>query len=447
MNPRIVVFGFSFLVSSGLITGAALAQAPNGYIVTAETWSQLTGGDGLVFVDPKTRIADRVTWSNPSQWNGTHPMVALDDANPHIYSNAGFGIGGSPIVQYVMQGNRIQSLGPVSGTKPFGAVQRMHVFPAGKKVLFTINTVSPGLWSRNLSGTPVVNKQEAKITDAWDVTVLGNMVYVSTYKSGTPSSIFAVDILNNRAPVQLKLNLGSLTIAPFQAMDADPVLRLLVVGDDNGDLFRINPSNGNVSKMNTAKGRGKVVALAAADIAAAAYVSDGKAVYDARGWSSTTTNTPVYSVSGETIRDLAFSRWGKGGVIHFGKACAGTSGPSQMVFGGYPTRGSSLQIKMAGGPAKARALLFLGLSRQKWGNQALPLSLAFMGAGGCNLYVSADVVLGLSTDGGGAVSFSGSVPNAAALVGVHVMAQFGLEDKGANAANTIATDALELVIR
>jgi len=429
-----------------LLSSAALAQAPNGYIVTAETWSKLTGGDGLVFVNPKTGIADRVSWSNPSQWNGSHPMVALDDANPHIYSNAGAGIGGAPIVQYPMQGNRIQGFGPVSGSKPFGAVQRMHVFAAGKKVLFTINTVSAGLWSRNLSGTPVVNKQEAKITDAWDVTVLGSMVYVSTYKSGTPSNIFAVDVLNGRPPVQLKLNLGSLKIAPFQAMDADPFLKMLMVGDDNGDLFRIHPTSGVVTKVNTGTGRGKVVGLATADIATVAYVTDGKFVYDARGWASTTAK-PVYSAVGETIRDVAFSRWGQGGVIHFGTACKGSNTSPQMVFGGYPTRGKTIQIKMSGGPANAKALLFLGLSRQLWGTRTLPLSLGFMGASGCNLYVSADVVLGLGTDANGAISFSGSVPNSAGLVGLHVMAQFGLDDKGANAANLSATDAIELVIQ
>ncbi len=433
------------VLTLALLVGSTLAQAPNGYLVTAETWSQLTGGDGLVFVDPKTGIADRVSWANPSQWNGTHPMVALDDANPHIYSNAGVGLSGSPIVQYVMQGNRIQGLGAMSGAKPFGLVQRMHVFPAGKRLLFTINTVSAGLYSRNLTGTPA-NKQEASITDAWDVTVLGNMVYVSTYKAATPSNIFAVDILNGRMPVQLKLSLGNLKIAPFQAMDADPLLKVLVVGDDNGDLFRINPANGAVTKVNTGQGRGAVVALAAADIATVAYVTDGKAVYDARGWASTTAS-PIYSPSGETVRDVAFSRWAQGGVVHFGTACNGTNTSPHMVFGGYPTRGNALQIKMAGGPTNAKALLFLGLSRQQWGSNALPLSLAFLGASGCNLHVSADAVLGLGTDGSGTISFSGSVPNDAGLVGVHVMTQFGLDDKGANAANISATDAIELVIQ
>ncbi|MHC4899583.1 MAG: hypothetical protein ACYTGW_21030 [Planctomycetota bacterium] len=431
-----------------LATTAAVAQAPNGYIVTAETWSQLVGGDGVVFVDPKTKIADRVSWANPSTWNGSHPMVALDDANPHIYTNAGAGIGGAPILQYVMQANRIQSMGPVSGAKPFGSVKRMHVFAAGKKVLFTINTVSPGLWSRNLTGSPVRNKQEANITDAFDVTVLGNMVYVSTYKSGNPSKIFAVDILNGRPPVELKLNLGSLTIAPFQAMDADPFLKMLIVGDDNGDLFRVNPSNGAVAKVNSTKGRGKVIALAAADIVAVAYVTDGKSVYDVRGWSSTTAQ-PVYSAGKETINDVAFSRWTRGGVIHYGKACPGTGGRTpQMLFGGYPTRGNkSLAVKMAGGPNNAKALLFLGLSRQKWGTRTLPLSLDFMGSVGCNLYVSADIVLGLTADGGGAISFQGAVPTSASLVGVHMMAQFGLADKGANPANTTASDAIEMVIQ
>ncbi|MHC4079455.1 MAG: hypothetical protein ACYST0_13555, partial [Planctomycetota bacterium] len=243
-------------------------------------------------------------------------------------------------------------------------------------------------------------------------------------------------------------NLGSLKIAPFQAMDADPVLKTLIVGDDNGDLFRVNTSTGAVTKMNTSKGRGKVVALATADIAAMVYVTDGKSVYDARGWASTTAQ-PVYSAGQETINDVAFSRWTRGGVIHYGKACRGTGGRTpQILFGGYPTRGNqSLAVKMSGGPNNAKALLFLGLSRQQWGTRTLPLSLDFMGSIGCNLYVSADIVFGLTTDAGGAINFQGAVPNSAALVGTHVMAQFGLADKGANPANTTASDAIEMVIQ
>ena len=59
----------------------------------------------------------------------------------------------------------------------------------------------------------------------------------------------------------------------------------------------------------------------------------------------------------------------------------------------------------------AQALLFLGLSRQLWGTTPLPLSLNFMGAGGCNLHVSADVVLGMKTGAGGAISFAAPVPS------------------------------------
>jgi hypothetical protein len=222
---------------------------------------------------------------------------------------------------------------------------------------------------------------------------------------------------------------------------------MLIVGDDNGDLFRVLPASGVVTKINSSKGRGPVVALATADVAKLAYVTDGKAVYDASGWASTTAK-PIYSAVNETILDLAYSRWTRGGVIHFGNGCSGPGGAPRMVFGDYPTQGNKAhQIKMTGGPANAAALLFLGLSRQLWGTKPLPLGLGFLGAGGCNLNVSPDVALGLKTDGNGAISFPALVPNNASLVGVHAMAQFALNDKGANVANITATDALELVIR
>ena len=70
------------------------------------------------------------------------------------------------------------------------------------------------------------------------------------------------------------------------------------------------------------------------------------------------------------------------------------------------------------------------------------MSLKFMGASDCNLYVSLDAVFPLITDGRGEIRFGGVVPNQTSFVGIHVMAQFALNDNGANAANLSVSDAI-----
>ena len=70
-----------------------------------------------------------------------------------------------------------------------------------------------------------------------------------------------------------------------------------------------------------------------------------------------------------------------------------------------------------------------------------------MGAPGCNLLISLDVGLPRQTDGSGTFTWYTSVPPNPALIGTSAMAQFGIHDKGANAANTTVTDAAEFLIR
>ena len=251
-----------------------------------------------------------------------------------------------------------------------------------------------------------------------------------------------MDILNGGKPTELKLNLGNLKIAPFRGMDADPVIKQLIVGDDNGDLFLINPTNGAVAKISTAKGKGAVVALAA-EIANIAYVATKNAVYDGRSWFSATGK--AFYTTTETINDIALSRWSKGGVIHFGKGCAGSKGTPTMVFGGYPTQGNkTFSVKMQGGPANAGALLILGFNRLTWG--ATPLPWQIPGAPGCNLQVSPDIILPAVLNGAGAFNLQTGVPVSNAVRGLHLMVQFGVTDN-TNAAKLTASDALEFVGR
>ncbi|MHC4922328.1 MAG: hypothetical protein ACYTKC_22430 [Planctomycetota bacterium] len=429
-----------------LVATTVAAQAPFGYIVTAETYAG--AGDGLVFVDPSTKIADRVTWLDGKSWNGGYGTVALDPTDPfHLYTIGGGSIAGPPIQQYVMEANRIVKFGAYGGPSTyFGMPGRMHVFPPGKVVLYTFRTNAPGLLSRTLTGT----KKDtilARITDAFDVTSIGNMVYVSTYDrlGKNPSKVFAVDILNGRPPVQI--NITGLPASPFfQAMEADPNKGTLLLGDDNGDVWTVDPKLAKATKMAVGKGKGPVVAIAYADPKTVAYVANKNAVYDLVTWPLAV--PPIYSTQ-ETIMDMTVSPHDRGALVFFGKGCRGSNGKTpRMVFGGYPNMGvRTIRIQMVDGPANAKVLLFFGVSRKQWGVRPLPLSLGFMGAPSCNVYVSLDVGLGFSLTSAGVFNYFTGIPPNPSLKGVHVMAQYGINDPGANAANTTTTDAVELVIR
>lgn len=429
-----------------LVAATAAAQAPFGYIVTAETYA--SAGDGLVFIDPSTKIADRVTWLDGKTWNGGYGTVALDPTDPlHLYTIGGGTIAGPPIVQYVMEANRIVKFGAYSGPSTFyGMPGRMHVFPPGKVVLYTFRTNAPGLYSRTLTGTPT-DTNRAKITDAFDVTSIGNMVYVSTYDllGRNASKVFAVDILNGRPPVEIKIT-GLPALPRFQAMEADPTQGTLLLGDDNGDVWTVDPKVAKAIKLAAGKGKGAVVAIAYAGPKTVAYVATKNAIYDLIGWQLPV--QPIYSTN-ETIMDMTVSPHDRGALVFFGKGCQGSNGKTpRMVFGGYPNLGvRTIGIKMVDGPASARALLFLGVSRKQWAIQMLPMSLAFMGAPNCSVYTSLDIGLGFSLDNAGAFSYLTGIPPNPSLKGAHVMAQYGIHDNGANAGNTTVTDALELVIR
>ncbi|MHC4512141.1 MAG: hypothetical protein ACYTGW_18060 [Planctomycetota bacterium] len=428
------------------------------YLVIAESRNAGPNsyGEGLAVVDPKSRQADRFAFeSYPYENYGDHLCVALDDANPKLYTSAGPSAFGPPILEYDLQGNRIakiaaRTLGPLGG-----GLVRMELFKPGGVLLYTMRHGNEGLWSRTLAPA-YTNRQLAKIPDAYDVTALGRVAYVSTYKSGTASKLLAVDYLNGRPPKEIKLKTGGLTVGACQALAADPTTSSLILGDDNGNVFRVNPTNGNTTRINALTGTAPVVALAVDG--AAVYVASATGVWVLGRWGLPV--PPLYAVPArQVIYDIAASASAGGGVLFFGDhrmparfpgpVCKGSNGKlPRMAFGGYPTQGNqSFRIAMADGPANGAFLLFVGLSRRSWAGKTLPLSLGLMGAPGCNLLVSPDVPLGGKLLADGSFRINVPVPTNAALVGAHVMAQFGIADQGANAAGLTATDAIELILR
>jgi hypothetical protein len=97
----------------------------------------------------------------------------------------------------------------------------------------------------------------------------------------------------------------------------------------------------------------------------------------------------------------------------FGSGCPGTGGAIPEIWWSYgpPSPGNAdFAVRIEGAVPAAPALLLLGSSATSWAGFALPLDLAALGAAGCTLYASPDVILGATTDGSGKASRALPVP-------------------------------------
>ncbi len=89
-------------------------------------------------------------------------------------------------------------------------------------------------------------------------------------------------------------------------------------------------------------------------------------------------------------------------------------------------------ITLSLAPQSSRALLLFGGSNTVWAGGVLPFDMGPMGALGCKLLVSPDVVLTRTTTTFGLASAIVQVPNQAGLLGVKFFNQWVVNDTGAN---------------
>lgn len=128
----------------------------------------------------------------------------------------------------------------------------------------------------------------------------------------------------------------------------------------------------------------------------------------------------------------------------FGRGCAGHYGvPRLSSASGPPIVGQALVLQLDDVPPDPRTpFLFLGLSRESWGNVILPFDLAWAGMPGCTLHVSWDDTLVMQRLGNIA-TWGLYLP---ALPGATVYLQAGLFDAHANAAQLVTSNAVRVVI-
>ena len=82
-----------------------------------------------------------------------------------------------------------------------------------------------------------------------------------------------------------------------------------------------------------------------------------------------------------------------------------------------------------------------GSSRNKWGPLPLPFDFKVLGAPGCLLYASADLMVGGRTHTSGVPTFSVPIPNSPRFVNVLFYNQIMVNDPGANPAGIALTRA------
>ena len=91
-------------------------------------------------------------------------------------------------------------------------------------------------------------------------------------------------------------------------------------------------------------------------------------------------------------------------------------------------------------------LLQIGLSDKQWGSFKLPFDMGYFGMTGCTQYIDAVIQAVLRSTSNGGLQLQGRLPKDKNLVGTSIFLQYISVDLGANAANLVNTNAVEISI-
>ncbi|MCC6669891.1 MAG: hypothetical protein IT458_02435 [Planctomycetes bacterium] len=125
-----------------------------------------------------------------------------------------------------------------------------------------------------------------------------------------------------------------------------------------------------------------------------------------------------------------------------GTGCAGGAGTPSLAGEGWPDLRLTIRLQAANVVANQAGVLLFGASATVWGSTPLPFPLAGIGAPLCSLRVSPDVIVPLGTGAAGTPSFTFTLPNSTALIGVRFHNQYVAGDPGANAAGITVSNGL-----
>ncbi len=96
--------------------------------------------------------------------------------------------------------------------------------------------------------------------------------------------------------------------------------------------------------------------------------------------------------------------------------------------------------------AGSLATLFVGVSNTKWLGLSLPWDVTSIGAAGCSLLSSGEIMLQSRVGSTGGVGYSIDLPDDTGLIGITVFHQFVVFDSGANALGVALSGAARVKI-
>ncbi|MFQ5506839.1 MAG: hypothetical protein ACE5F1_18870, partial [Planctomycetota bacterium] len=112
--------------------------------------------------------------------------------------------------------------------------------------------------------------------------------------------------------------------------------------------------------------------------------------------------------------------------------CVGGGAIPKLSNRGLPSMGKTFNIDLSGARATTGAVLNFGASKTQWGTFRLPLDLTPLGAPGCLLRASPDIMLGTGTDNAGQASVLVPVPSSAFFAGKQFHNQWMVIDPSVN---------------
>jgi hypothetical protein len=130
---------------------------------------------------------------------------------------------------------------------------------------------------------------------------------------------------------------------------------------------------------------------------------------------------------------LCFKTSGGGGAI------------PQLTANGVPKIGASYQLVVNQAKTNSIGLLFFGFSKTTWSGIPLPFSLAVVGAPGCNVLASGEIVVVVNTNAAGIGTYNANVPNDPNLCKGILYNQVFVFDPTANSLGFVATNAGESI--
>ena len=129
------------------------------------------------------------------------------------------------------------------------------------------------------------------------------------------------------------------------------------------------------------------------------------------------------------------TRWSVTGIIRFPAwhvVCAGNVSIPSISATGVPKLGGRYDVNLTNGAKSSVAVQFCGFSNKTWGALKLPFDLKIVGAAGCRLLASGELLFTARTNTSGVGKRTFLVPNVAAFAGLHVYQQWEVLDRRAN---------------